>query len=90
MFELSRDCAGYYEEMQQDVHRTIRLAPVICQTEDGELHPPKHWALQFRWPDQIHFFASDQKKTADKLKNQKLIILGHQFFIRNKFYKSSY
>lgn len=52
--------------------------------------PPKHWALQFRWPDQIPFFASDQEKTADKLKNQKLIILGHQFFIRNKFYKSSY
>ncbi len=63
IFELYRNCAGYYAEMEQDIQSTMR-APV-CQREDGELYHQKI-ALQLGRRDCMPLFSS-QEKTAGKL-----------------------
>jgi hypothetical protein len=39
IFELYRNCAGYHEQMVQDIQSTIRVP--VCQREDGELYHQK-------------------------------------------------
>jgi hypothetical protein len=63
IFELYRNCAGYYAEMEQDIQSTMRVP--VCQREDGELYHQKI-ALQLGRCDQMPMFSSEEK-TAGKL-----------------------
>jgi len=63
IFELYRNCAGYYAEMEQDIQSTMRIP--VCQREDGELYHQKI-ALQLGRCDQMPLFSSEEK-TAGKL-----------------------
>jgi hypothetical protein len=63
IFELYRNCAGYYAEMEQDIQSTMRI--LVCQREDGELYHQKI-ALQLGRRDQMPLFSSEEK-TAGKL-----------------------
>ncbi|CAN5974405.1 unnamed protein product [Sphagnum jensenii] len=63
IFELYRNCAGYYVEMEQDIQSTMRVP--VCQREDGELYHQKI-ALQLGRCDQMPMFSSEEK-TAGKL-----------------------
>ncbi len=63
IFELYRNCAGYHEEMVQDIQSTIRVR--VCQREDGELFHQKI-ALKLGKRDNVPLFSSDEK-TAGKL-----------------------
>ncbi len=63
IFELYRNCAGYYVEMEQDIQSTMRIP--VCQREDGELYHQKI-ALQLGRRDQMPMFSSEEK-TAGKL-----------------------
>ncbi len=36
IFELYRNCAGYYAKMEQDIQSTMRIP--VCQREDGKLY----------------------------------------------------
>ncbi len=63
IFELYRNCAGYYAEMEQDIQSTMRIP--VCQREDGELYHQKI-ALQLGRRDQMPMFSSEEK-TAGKL-----------------------
>jgi hypothetical protein len=63
IFELYRNCAGYYAEMEQDIQSTMRIP--VCQREDGELYHQKI-ALQLGRRDQMPSFSSEEK-TAGKL-----------------------
>jgi hypothetical protein len=63
IFELYRNCAGYYEQMVQDIQRTIRVP--VCQREDGELYHQKI-ALKLGRRDNMPLFSSAEK-TAGKL-----------------------
>ncbi|CAM6009977.1 unnamed protein product [Sphagnum balticum] len=63
IFELYRNCAGYYAEMEQDIQSTLRVP--VCQREDGELYHQKI-ALQLGRRDQMPMFSSEEK-TAGKL-----------------------
>ncbi|KAH9558223.1 hypothetical protein CY35_07G126500 [Sphagnum magellanicum] len=63
IFELYRNCAGYYAEMEQDIQSTMRVP--VCQREDGELYHQKI-ALQLGRRDQMPMFSSEEK-TAGKL-----------------------
>ncbi len=63
IFELYRNCAGYYAETEQDIQSTIRIP--VCQREDGELYHQKI-ALQLGRHDQMPMFSSEEK-TAGKL-----------------------
>ncbi|KAH9558228.1 hypothetical protein CY35_07G127000 [Sphagnum magellanicum] len=63
IFELYRNCAGYYAEMEQDIQSTMRIP--VCQREDGELYHQKI-ALQLGRRDQMPLFSSEEK-TAGKL-----------------------
>ncbi len=49
LFELYRNCPGYYAEMEQDIQSTMRIP--ICQREDGEFVAPKD-GLQLGCRDQ--------------------------------------
>jgi hypothetical protein len=63
IFELYRNCAGYYEQMVQDIQSTIRVP--VCQREDGELYHQKI-ALKLGRRDNMPLFSSEEK-TAGKL-----------------------
>ncbi|CAK9237400.1 unnamed protein product [Sphagnum troendelagicum] len=63
IFELYRNCAGYYEQMVQDIQSTIRVP--VCQREDGELYHQK-FALKLGRRDNMPLFSSEEK-TAGKL-----------------------
>jgi hypothetical protein len=63
IFELYRNCAGYYEQMVQDIQSTIRVP--VCQREDGELYHQKI-ALRLGRRDNMPLFSSEEK-TAGKL-----------------------
>jgi hypothetical protein len=63
IFELYRNCAGYYEQMVQDIQSTIRVP--VCQREDGELYHQKI-ALKLGRGDNMPLFSSEEK-TAGKL-----------------------
>ncbi|CAK9279124.1 unnamed protein product [Sphagnum jensenii] len=63
IFELYRNCAGYYEQMVQDIQSTIRVP--VCQREDGELYHQKI-ALKLGRRDNMPLFFSEEK-TAGKL-----------------------
>ncbi len=59
IFELYRNCAGYYEEMEQEIQTTIRLP--VSQREHGELFHQKI-ALQLGRHDCIPLFSSQERK----------------------------
>ncbi|CAK9883149.1 unnamed protein product [Sphagnum jensenii] len=63
IFELYRNCAGYYEQMVQDIQSTIRVP--VCQREDGELYHQKI-ALKLGRRNNMPLFSSEEK-TAGKL-----------------------
>jgi hypothetical protein len=63
IFELYRNCAGYYAEMEQDIQSTMRIP--VCQREDGELYHQKI-ALQLGRRDQARLCAAEEK-SAGKL-----------------------
>ncbi len=63
IFELYRNCAGYYEQTVQDIQSTIRVP--VCQREDGELYHQKI-ALKLGRRDNMPLFSSEEK-TAGKL-----------------------
>jgi hypothetical protein len=63
IFELYRNCAGYYEQMVHDIQSTIRVP--VCQREDGELYHQKI-ALKLGRRDNMPLFLSEEK-TAGKL-----------------------
>ncbi|CAK9276711.1 unnamed protein product, partial [Sphagnum jensenii] len=57
IFELYRNCAGYYAEMEQDIQSTMRIP--VCQREDGELYHQRI-ALQLGRRDQTPLFLSEE------------------------------
>jgi hypothetical protein len=59
IFELYRNCAGYYEDMEQEIQTTIRLP--VSQREHGELFHQKI-ALQLGRHDCIPLFSSKERK----------------------------
>jgi hypothetical protein len=71
--------------MQQDVDRTIRLAPAICHTEDGELYDQNIGHSSSGGLIKSLSLHLIKKRLLTSLKNQKLIILGDQFLSEMNF-----